>query len=135
MGIACIEFQGYLFFGAAIQISEKIQKKIKKLGATEVILDFEKVSILDSTSAKAIGALVMSLQTCHISMTFSAVGPKAKQMHRLLANNGALPEDEQDDEGCRIVDSMDEALCLCESRLLQQTSLASKSRMLGRDFT
>mmetsp|Transcript_99558 Transcript_99558/g.249607 ORF Transcript_99558/g.249607 Transcript_99558/m.249607 type:complete len:487 (+) Transcript_99558:2-1462(+) len=128
--IACIEFHGYLFFGAAIQISGDIQEKIKKTGATEVILDFEKVSILDSTSAQAISALVMALQGLNINITFSAVGPKEKQMYRLLANNGAL----NDIEEANIVDHVDEAIACCESRLLQNYALVAAPGEGGREI-
>jgi len=112
--IVVLELKGYLFFGAALQVSDKLLREIGSLGARWVVLDFTQVAGVDSTSARALAKFVVALRSQDICLAFSALEPHT-QTFRLLNENGAMPQESDLASGVMAVaDHLDGALAWCE---------------------
>lgn len=123
--IVSLEFKGYLFFGASLQLSDKLICSVREMGAQWVVMDLTLVNGIDSTSARALSKLLSTLKQDDIRVSISK--ETDEQMHRILKENGALPsaEDIQADR-CHITDSLDHALAWCERGALRAEHPASR---------
>lgn len=121
--IISLELKGYLFFGAALQVSDRLLKELGDLGARWVVVDFTQVAGVDSTSARALAKLVAALRADDVRVVFCGVQLKA-QTYRLIAENGALPSDYDMLCGLAgVTDNMDEALAWCERGALREAGV------------
>mmetsp|Transcript_99056 Transcript_99056/g.317743 ORF Transcript_99056/g.317743 Transcript_99056/m.317743 type:complete len:954 (+) Transcript_99056:112-2973(+) len=121
--IVCLELKGYLFFGAALQVSDKLLREVRGLGARWVVVDFTQVAGVDSTSARALAKLLAALRSDDVRITLSGVEHKA-QVLRLLHENGAMPAEEDLLSGsAHITDNVDEALAWCERGALKEAGV------------
>lgn len=112
--ILCIELRGYLFFGASLQVSDNLLRRVEDTAATWVVMDFTHVTGIDSTSARAIAKFVCSLRSNSVRVALSGASRKL-QVHRLLYENGAFPtESDLLMDQARLSETLDDALRWCE---------------------
>jgi SulP family sulfate permease len=114
-----LELQGYIFFGTAYALLEKIQSRINdqnRLPVRYVILDFQRVSELDSSAVFSFIKCRQSAETHNIIILLTHVSEKIK--HK-LALSGLLDDDSLDDKrNIRLFPDLDHGLEWCEDRLL-----------------
>jgi len=121
--LACLELRGYLFFGAALQVSDKLLREVREQGSKWVVLDFTHVAGIDSTSARALSKLVVALKTDSVCIAYCSSAGKP-QVQRLLKENGAFPLDEDLKFGRAVItDNVDEALAWCERGALREANV------------
>jgi len=122
--IVSLEFKGYLFFGASLQLSDKLIRSVREMEAQWVVMDLTLVNGIDSTSARALSKLLSTLRQDGIRVSVSMEMSEERhfqQMHRILEENMALPSEEDIEVGrCQITDSLDHALAWCERGALRE---------------
>jgi len=117
--IISVELSGFLFFGAALQLSDAFIEKVRSLNGKWIVLDFTRVTEIDATSARALSKLVSTLRTEHVLIAISGIVPETKRAI-FLGGQSALPGDEDIATGhATLEDNLDEALAWCERKALE----------------
>lgn len=113
--IRILELEGSLFFGTADKIASRVEQLLGR-EAGFVIIDFKRVSEIDSTGAKIISQLLSKCGKHHMELFFSSVIVSgANQAHRELRNILGAQEISR-----RCFPDMEIALAVAEDRLLDQ---------------
>jgi SulP family sulfate permease len=86
-GARIVELHGFIFFGSAYQMLNRIRSLVADGGLRLVILDFSAVTGGDSSTAAVLGRLDRLLQREAVSLIFAGVSP---EVLKLLKSSGAL---------------------------------------------
>jgi len=109
--ILAFELQGYLFFGSTTQMRRQIEERVSESPTRFVILDFSRVTGIDSTAATGIKAIRAQLDTNDVAAVWSGLPT-------------AISEELQRD--ALVLDNvhvdLDHAIAWCEDRLLDDLS-------------
>ena len=73
--IVAFELQGYLFFGSITSVRRQIEERVDIVTTKFVVVDFERVTGLDSTAAGGIAAITVVLAKRNIRTVWSGVRP------------------------------------------------------------
>jgi SulP family sulfate permease len=116
-GIQVLELQGYLFFGTASSLLDRIKERLSDSSLQEVrfvVLDFRRVSGLDSSAVLGFTKLRQLASSRGITLVLTGVGDRL----RLGLERGGFGEDP--DGGVRILPDLDRGVQWCEDRLLEE---------------
>jgi len=102
-----LELQGYLFFGSATGIRSQIEARVNSDTTDYVILDFSRVTGIDSTAVGALIAVANQLEIQDIVTVWS--GADATVAQELQRSGGELPTHHVD---------LDHAIAWCENDIL-----------------
>jgi sulfate permease, SulP family len=108
------KLQNYLFFGTAHQLADRVRQRIAARGdgaVRVVLLDFERVTGLDSTALLSFRKLRQALRADGIALVLTGLGPPTRR--QLLA--GGIGADE---EGGRVFADMDRGVEWAEDLIL-----------------
>jgi len=121
--IALIELRGYIFFGAAMQVSDQLIRDVRAGDATWAVIDFTHVDGVDSTGARALSTLVRSLRTSGVRFALSGAA-RHPQLERLLVEHCVLPSKDDIAAGKAIAtDNVDAAVAWCERLALRSLNV------------
>jgi SulP family sulfate permease len=112
--LAIFQLQGFIFFGTANTIGDRVRQRIGGSGEHKpryVILDFSRVTGLDSTASISFGKIVQDGRQRDISLAIAA--PKPAIWQQLLRAGLCKPGD-----GFRVFSSLDKGVEWCEEQLL-----------------
>jgi sulfate permease, SulP family len=127
--IFILRLQGYLFFGTIQNILEKIRGRIQDRihgPLRYLVLDFHRVTRMDSSAVFGITRLKQLAQANQILMVWTHVAPDiVKQMER-----GGLHDNH--DDSFLIQESLDEGLEWCENKLLAREGIDDLSGVFER---
>jgi SulP family sulfate permease len=110
-----LELQGFIFFGTASTLLERIRARVadvERLPVRYIVLDFRRVTGLDSSAALSFLKCKQLAETHDITMVLTHV---SAQITRQLELSGLL----EDGERVRIFPDLDRGLEWCEGQLLQ----------------
>jgi sulfate permease, SulP family len=110
-----LHLHGYLFFGTAHAVMERVEAHLAGAPVTDLVLDFREVTGIDATALTGLVSLVRLAESKGLQIVFSDVSP---ELRRTLARRGLRP-------GASAVlsfaPSLDHALEACERRALERT--------------
>ncbi len=115
-GIYLLELQGFIFFGTATHVLDKVQRRIHAPDLQPLqylILDFRHVISLDSSAAYSLKKVKYLADTHHFELIFAHLTPSGA---RVLARSEITAGDR-----VHLFEDMYHALEWCETRLLQAT--------------
>lgn len=107
--VQVLELSGYLFFGSAYSVLERVKNLVTERRLQEVIFDFAGVTGIDSSAGASFAKIRELLQKNNIRQTMVAMSPVAKN---ILATRASL------DESVRCPDNLDTALEEAEEAIL-----------------
>lgn len=113
--IYILDLQGFLFFGTANALLNRIQERLKAdhlLPLKYVVLNFQVVSGLDSSAVLSFVRLKQLLQQQHIPLVLTHLSPTIRTQ---LKRGGCLLPD---DPVCQVFPDLDRGLEWCENDLL-----------------
>jgi CRP-like cAMP-binding protein/anti-anti-sigma regulatory factor len=134
--IAVIVLEGPLFFGSAARLGREMDAVVRD-GADTVILDFRRVTDLDTSGARLMMQAGQKLQAQAKALAFCGVAA-GTQVHRIMENTGLLAGE----PGPRAFPDADQAIAWAEDRLLERLGdsgsrleeVALESQDIFRDF-
>jgi len=107
--VLTFELQGYLFFGSTTKLRRRIDERVAAAPPEFLIIDFARVTGIDSTAATGLSAIANQLEQVGIVLVWSgATEPVAKEL--------AVEELDQ-----RMHDDLDHAIAWCEDQILGRT--------------
>ncbi len=112
--LAIFQLQGFIFFGTAHTIGDRVKQRISgpdEGRPSHVILDFSRVTGLDSTASISFSKIVQEAARRDISLGIAA--PKPVIMNQLIRAGLCEP-----DAGFRLFASLDKGVEWCEEELL-----------------
>ena len=110
-----VELQGFVFFGSANQLLEKIREKMdaRKLSARYVLIDFRFVMGIDSSAALSFTKMKQLAQRKNIILIFTHLSPTIhKQLEIDLFNDG-------ENTIWRIFPDIDHGIAWCEYQMIE----------------
>jgi SulP family sulfate permease len=107
--VQVLELSGYLFFGSAYSVLERVKNLVTERRLQEVIFDFAGVTGIDSSAGASFAKIRELLQKNNIRQTMVAMSPVAKN---ILSTRASL------DESVRCPDNLDTALEEAEESIL-----------------
>lgn len=107
--VQVLELSGYLFFGSAYSVLERVKNLVTERRLQEVIFDFAGVTGIDSSAGASFAKIRELLQKNNIRQAMVAMSPVAKN---ILATRASL------DESVRCPDNLDTALEEAEEAIL-----------------
>lgn len=107
------KLQGFLFFGTATSLAERLERIGADTPPRHVVLDFERVTGVDSSGIATIGGLARRAADGGFELCLSAVGGQLKS--RIMAASGSAPP-----TATRFFENLDAALEHCEQRTLER---------------
>jgi sulfate permease, SulP family len=122
--MAIFGLQGYIFFGTAYNLQEKILLRVSDTQQTPlncVILDFREVTGIDTSVVQNFHKLYLQLQRKDITLIFTQMPTKYQGM---MQKTGFF---EKQAKGFAEFARLDEALEWCEAHLLKNSDLPSRS--------
>ena len=129
-----LRLRGYLFFGSIINLIEDIRQQIatRKPPIRGLVLDFQFVTGMDTSSAHTFLKLRQTLERFDIQALFCSLRPEIEEM---LKREKCLA----DDKRILVVEDMDHALERCEQHILEEASAQSREFLpiplwLAREF-
>lgn len=127
--IYILRLQGFIFFGTIQTILEGVRRRIKDQGQQPLkfmILDFQRVTRLDSSAVFGITRLKQLMQSGHIQMVWTNV---AAPIRHQLERGGLV--DEADDSFI-ILPSLDHGAEWCENKILGQAGITDLTGFVER---
>ncbi len=118
--IAVIELEGPLFFGSADRLSREMVSAVQE-GADSIILDFRRVTDLDTTGARVLVQAAQKLEAWAKTLGFCGV-PEGTRVHRIMEDTGLLAADSTP----RTFPDADHAMEWAEDRLLERLADAPR---------
>jgi SulP family sulfate permease len=118
--IYILRFQGYIFFGTIQTILEKVRVRLSDRSQEPLkflIIDFHHVPRLDSSAVFGITRLKQLTRSNNIVMVWTEVAP---DMIRHLERGGLV---DRMDDTFLLLSSLDEAVELCENRILSNAGM------------
>lgn len=112
-----LRLQGFIFFGTADRLLEKIERRIQDpdLPAPRyLLLDFRRVTGIDSTALLAFEKIRRLAEANHLILVLTELSPN---IHRQLVSLLA------DEDAVRLFPDLDRGLEWCESRLLKEAGV------------
>ncbi len=124
--IYIIKLQGFIFFGTAFSLLEKIKNHLSKAKSDlrYLVLDFHLVIGIDSSAVFSFIKLSQIAKTLHLSLVFTDVKP---EIRRQLEVGGYKQES---DETFRFFKSIDYGIEWCEDQLLLTEKTVLKKQVL-----
>jgi sulfate permease, SulP family len=120
--IHVFELQGYLFFGTASSLLDRIKERLNDAGQQEarfVVIDFRRVTGLDSSAVLVFTKARQLAGSRGITLVLSGVGDRLRRQ----LERGGFAEDP--DGGIRILPDLDRGVQWCEDRLLEEAGAPS----------
>ncbi|MGH8928751.1 MAG: SulP family inorganic anion transporter, partial [Acidimicrobiia bacterium] len=114
-GILIFDLQGYLFFGSAADLVERVQQRIRAPNSTPLqflIMDFKRVTGIDSSAVQAFQRIDRLARIEGFALVWSAVNERTRRQLGTLASVDALMRSSRDD-----------AMELCENLFLSRAGL------------
>ncbi len=105
--IVIIELTGFMFFGSAYRLSERVRADIASEGMGELILDFARVNGVDVSAIRGLAQIADACTDHDVRLTMSALPVETAA---LIARQGDMAPD--------ILPTLDDALRAAEDRLL-----------------
>jgi SulP family sulfate permease len=127
--IHILRLQGFIFFGTIQTILEGIRQRLSDKNQQTLkflILDFQRVTRLDSSAVFGITRLKQLLQSSHIQMVWTNV---AKPIRHQLERGGLVDET---DESFIILPSLDHGVEWCENKILAQEGITNLTGFIER---
>ena len=121
-----LQLEGFIFFGTAYRLSEQVRRRIEHPGQTSLrflILDFARVSGLDSTAMLSFSKMKQILQDRQITILVSAPSAEIKKQ---LQQGGFVAEDLAP---ATVFSDLDHALEWLENKLLTAANQASEGTL------
>jgi sulfate permease, SulP family len=115
--IHVLELQGYLFFGTASSLLDRIKERLGDSGLQEVrfmVLDFRRVSGLDSSAVLGFTKVRQLAASRRITLVLTGLD---ERLRRGLERGGFA---EDPDGGVRFMPDLDRGVQWCEDRLLEE---------------
>lgn len=115
-GIQVLELQGYLFFGTASSLLDRIKERLSDSSLQEVrfvVLDFRRVSGLDSSAVLGFTKLRQLASSRGITLVLTGLDER----YRRGLERGGFTEDPEGD--VRFMPDLDRGVQWCEDRLLE----------------
>ena len=112
--VAILELSGFLFFGTATALRERISRTISQPGRDPqaVIIDFRRVPDIDASAIAALSRMIEECRAMGVAVVFTALKPVARmRIQRFLAGND--PEFHPE-----LFETLDEALQALEMLLI-----------------
>ena len=106
-GIVIIELSGFIFFGSAYRLSQRVQEDIAAGGVSELIVDFARVAGVD---ASAIRSIVQIADACAAQGVHLVLSTMPAETAALVARQGEISPE--------MADTLDDALRGAEDRVL-----------------
>lgn len=102
--IAIFELQGFLFFGSAAGMVEDLRRRLEdpdpqRLPVRYLILDFRRVTGIDSSAALSFSKLLHLLRARHVTLVLTHLAPRLEHLLRLDADTGDGDEHGTEGEG------------------------------------
>ena len=110
--LAAIELQGFIFFGTAYTLLEKVQKRIEegKQATRFLVLDFRYVTGIDVSAMQAFRKILQQVEGSGMALALTHVGePLRLPLKELLA---------QTSENCRQFERMGDGIAWCEKEMI-----------------
>ncbi len=120
--IHVFELQGYLFFGTASSLLDRIKERLNDARQQEarfVVIDFRRVTGLDSSAVLVFTKARQLAGSRGITLVLSGVGDRLRRQ----LERGGFAEDP--DGGIRILPDLDRGVQWCEDRLLEEAGAPS----------
>jgi SulP family sulfate permease len=111
-----IQLQGYLFFGVAYAVFERVDRRLRTSTIDELILDFHRVTGMDATALAGLGTLRRAAAEQGVRLTLADV-PDA--LTAAMERAGLRPSERT---GFEVAPSLDAALERAERRVLTAAS-------------
>lgn len=120
--IAIVELHGFLFFGSAAGLVEAVRRRLEdadpqRLPVAYLVLDFRRVTGIDSSAALSFGKLLNLLRTRDVTLVLTHLAPRLEHLLRLDVDT----EDAHRSGGSGIVRrfaDLDRGVEWCEDQLL-----------------
>lgn len=129
-----LRLRGYLFFGSIINLIEDIRHQLanRRPQSRGLVLDFQFVTGMDTSSAHTFLKLRQTLERFDIQALFCSMRPEIEEM---LRREKCLT----DDKRILVMEDMDHALEWCEQHILAEASAQSRELLpipqwLAREF-
>jgi len=122
--IHMFELQGYLFFGTASSLLDRVKERLNDAGQQEarfVIIDFRRVTGLDSSAVLVFTKARQLAGSRGITLVLTGVGDRLRRQ----LERGGFAEDP--DGGVRILPDLDRGVQWCEDRLLEEAGAPSSA--------
>jgi sulfate permease, SulP family len=107
-----LQLHGFLFFGGAHRLVDRIETRLEAGPIDEVVLEFRRVTDADATAIASLSALARTLASRGVGLVFTDLTPA---LARKLASRGLHPAAVP---GLEVVETLDEALERSERRAL-----------------
>ena len=109
-GIVIFELSGFIFFGSAYRLSQRVQDDIAAGDVRELIVDFARVAGVDASAIRSIVQIAEACAANGVHLVLSAVPPETAA---LVARQGDIAPE--------MADTLDDALHGAEDRVLAMT--------------
>jgi SulP family sulfate permease len=122
--IHVFELQGYLFFGTASSLLDRIKERLNDARQQEarfVVIDFRRVTGLDSSAVLVFTKARQLAASRGLSLVLTGVGDRLRRQ----LERGGFAEDP--DGGVRILPDLDRGVQWCEDRLLEEAGAPSSA--------
>jgi SulP family sulfate permease len=122
--IHVFELQGYLFFGTASSLLDRIKERLNDARQQEarfVVIDFRRVTGLDSSAVLVFTKARQLAASRGLSLVLTGVGDRLRRQ----LERGGFAEDP--DGGVRILPDLDRGVQWCEDRLLEEAGASSSA--------
>lgn len=110
-----LHLQGFLFFGTANNLLERVRRRLRQPGEEAVrflLLDFKRVTGLDTTALLSFSKMKQLAQADDLALVFCGLAP---ELHKQMAAGGIL----EDGRTIKMFADLDSALEWCEDRILE----------------
>jgi sulfate permease, SulP family len=129
--ISIIKLQGFIFFGTAYSLLEKIKQRVEDPSQPQInylILDFSRVNNLDSSAVQSFVKLMRIAAERSFVIIFSDLTPQIRQQIELGAH------EQKEGESYAFFKNLDYSVEWCEDRLLEKVAPISVSYVLPQIF-
>lgn len=119
--ISILELQGFIFFGTANRVLEQVHSKLNLPDDSHLsflILDFRRVTGLDSSAAFGMTRLQYLAETHDFTLIFTSM---SEQIRHQLTRNGL-----EIDDSLQFFEDLDHGLEWCEERLIEKNQVTIK---------
>jgi SulP family sulfate permease len=127
--IYILRLQGFIFFGTIQTILEKVRHRINNKNALHLkymILDFQRVTRLDSSAVFGITRLKQLLQSSNIQLVWTNV---AESIRHQMERGGLV---DATDDSFIILPSLDHGVEWCENKILAQAGITDLTGFIER---
>ncbi|MEM7798311.1 MAG: SulP family inorganic anion transporter [Chloroflexota bacterium] len=115
-----LRLEGYLFFGSANSLLDKVRKLIDEIGFKRLVLDFEHVSGIDSTTLLSFSKIIKLLRQNEVDLILTSLSAETRQ---LLFDEGQIDETKE----IKVFNGVDQALQMIEDKALIQAGYDPKA--------